>query len=45
VHLAGSNLDISGLRAINFGPNPPGTNFLRYHNDLNIARVGVNYRF
>ena len=23
----------------------PGTNFLRYHNDLNIARVGVNYRF
>jgi outer membrane immunogenic protein len=45
VHLAASNLDISGLSANFFGPNPPGTNLLRYRNDLNIARVGVNYRF
>jgi outer membrane immunogenic protein len=45
VHLAASNLDISSLRAVNFSPNPPGTNFLRFRNDLNIARVGVNYRF
>jgi hypothetical protein len=45
VHLSGSNLDISALRANFFGPNPPGTNFLHYRNDLNIARVGVNYRF
>jgi outer membrane immunogenic protein len=45
VHLAASNLDISGLGANFFGPNPPGTNFLHYRNDLNIARVGVNYRF
>jgi outer membrane immunogenic protein len=45
VHLSGSNLDISGLQATLFGPNPPGTNFLHYRNDLNIARVGVNYRF
>jgi outer membrane immunogenic protein len=45
VHLGNSNLDISSLSTINFGANPPGTNFLRYRNDLNIARVGVNYRF
>lgn len=45
VHLAESKLDISGLGAEFFGPHPPGTYFLGYRNDLNIGRVGVNYRF
>ena len=45
VHLAASNLDISSLQFNGGGGNPPGTSVLHINNNLNIVRLGANYRF
>jgi outer membrane immunogenic protein len=47
VSLDNSNLDISNIRFTgNFGtPAPPGTSLLHFNNNLNILRLGLNYRF
>jgi outer membrane immunogenic protein len=47
VSLDNSNLDISGVKFTgNFGtPAAPGTSFLHFNNNLNILRLGMNYRF
>jgi outer membrane immunogenic protein len=47
VSLGNSNLDISGVMfAGNLGtPGPPGTSFQHFNNNLNIVRLGANYRF
>jgi outer membrane immunogenic protein len=45
VHLAASSLDISGLRYIGNFETPAGTTMLHFNNNLNIARLGLNYRF
>jgi outer membrane immunogenic protein len=45
VHLAGSSLDISALRALGVNGSPPGTTVLHFNNNLNIMRVGANYHF
>lgn len=46
VHLAASGLDLSGLpTGANGGNLATGTTVLRFNNNLNIVRLGANYRF
>jgi len=45
VHLAASSLDISSLRFPANGGLPVGSTMLRFNNNLNIVRIGANYRF
>jgi outer membrane immunogenic protein len=46
VHLAASNLNISNLNFVgNFFTGPAGTTILHFNNNLNIVRIGANYRF
>ena len=47
VNLGNSHLDISGvLFGGNFGTaGAPGTSFQHFNNNLNIVRLGANYRF
>ena len=46
VHLAASNLNLSGLAtAANDDGLLPGTSVLKFNNNLNIVRLGANYRF
>ena len=43
VHLPASSLNLTGLQ---FGNNPGATNTtLRFNNNLNIVRLGANFRF
>jgi outer membrane immunogenic protein len=45
VHLAASSLDISSLRFDGNGGTPSGSTILHFNNNLNIVRIGANYRF
>ena len=44
VHLAASSLNISNLNFIGGAPGA-GTSILSFNNNLNIVRIGANYRF
>jgi outer membrane immunogenic protein len=45
VHLAASSLNLSTLSFAGNGQTPSGTTLLNFNNNLNIARLGLNYRF
>jgi outer membrane immunogenic protein len=46
VHLGTTHLDLSALPTFaNEGLSLPGTTVLNFNNNLNIVRLGANYRF